>query len=157
LDWLGVRRFSVSTGPRADLDDLIAPFTVERRQALEQAIHAIDERFQDLVATTRNLPREALPGLAGGRVYTGEEAVANKLADGYGTLLTAVKAARARAGAAQPLPIERHPKEKGLLEQLGFAKPQTYAPFPGGARVARWLATLQRKTPTVLAWCNIAP
>jgi len=156
LDWLGVRRFSVTTGPRADLEDLTAPFTAERQHALEQAIHAIDVRFQELVATTRNLPIESMPGLAGGRVYTGEEAVGNKLADGFGTLLTAVKAARARAGIEQPLPIERHPKDKGLLEQLGLGKAQTLA-LPGSVRVTRWLAALHRPTPTVLAWCNIAP
>jgi protease-4 len=157
LDWLGIRSFSVTTGPRADFDSLTAPFTADRAAAIEQLIHAVDERFQGLVASARNLPPETVVGLAGGRVFTGEEAVANHLADGFGTLLTAVKAARARAGQEEPLPIERHPRERGLLDRLGLGRAHTLATMPGGTRAARWVAMLSRPVPTVLAWTNLRP
>ena len=157
MDWLGVRRFSVTTGPRADFDSVTVPFTADRVAAIEQIIHAVDIRFQALVAETRNIPLETVANLAGGRVYTGEEAVANRLADGFGTLLTAVKSARARAGHEQPLPIERHPQERGLLERFGLGKAHTLVALPGGTRAARWIAMLSRPVPTVLAWTNLRP
>ena len=120
LDLLGIHRVGVTTGPRADLFSPTAPFTPDRENALRQVIEDVDQRFQGLVADRRHIPRDRIGGLAGGRVYTGDQAIANGLADSLGTLATAVVAARKRAGIDEKLPIERYPRPKGLLQRLGL-------------------------------------
>ncbi len=121
LDLLGIRRVSVTTGPRADLFSPTAPFTPDRENALRQVIEDVDQRFQGLVATRRKIDPAKMPGLAGGRVFTGDQAIANGLADGLGTLASAVAAARKRAGIEEKLPLERYPRPKGILHRLGLS------------------------------------
>ena len=159
LDLLGIKRFAVSTGPRADLESLTAPFTPERQAALQQVISDVDARFLGLVAETRKLSLERVKELAGGRVYTGPQAVANGLADGFGTLGTAVASARHRAGEDDPLPVERYPEHKGLLQRLGLGGVHVLAGelLPEG--LARQGQRLQRlthqRTLVVQAWANV--
>ena len=163
LDLLGIKRFAVSTGPRADLDSLTAPFTPERSAALQQVISDVDARFQGLVAETRKLPLDRVKELAGGRVFTGPQAVANGLADGFGTLGTAVAAARHRAGEDEPLPVERYPEHKGLFQRLGLGGVRVLASEllpaglarPGQRLVLRLQRLTHQRTPSVQAWANV--
>jgi protease-4 len=154
LGLLGIGHHAVGTGPLAGLDDPLAPFDAARRRALERVIAAVDRRFHQVVSDSRNLPLERVEPLAGGRVWTGEEAVANGLADGFGTLAIAVAHARARAGAEEPLPIERLPRQHGLLSRLGFS--QTRAGLLP-ARLRLWAEAARRRAPTVMAWSNLRP
>jgi protease-4 len=137
LDLLGVHRHSVSTGPRAETMSVTAPFTSERQAALLQVIEDVDRRFQGLVASRRKIDAAKVHDLAGGRVYIGEQAVANGLADGFGTLSTAVAAARKRAGIEETLPLEVYPRERGLLARLGMGGAQTLLPYAFGQQFAR--------------------
>ena len=151
LELLGIHRFGVSTGPRADTMSLTAPFSAEREAALTQVVADVDARFQALVAERRQLEAGKVAELAGGRVFTGEQAVGNGLADGFGTLATAVAAARKRAGIDESLPLERHPKSQGLLGRLGMGGVQAVLP--------RELVRLQRLANTrrlqIMAWANV--
>ncbi|MEX2639033.1 MAG: S49 family peptidase, partial [Balneolales bacterium] len=54
--------------------------------------------FIDKVAEGRNMDSEEVRAIAEGRIWTGEQAVQNGLADGIGGLLTAVSMARDKAG-----------------------------------------------------------
>jgi protease-4 len=121
LDLLGVRRVSVTTAPRAEVFSVTAPFTPDREAAIAQVIADVDQRFQGLVAERRKLTARRTQELAGGRVFTGDQAVANGLADGIGSLADAVSAARKRAGIDAKLPLERYPRPQGLFQRLGFA------------------------------------
>jgi protease IV len=151
LELLGIHRHGVTTGPRADLMSLTAPFSPEREAGLRQVIADVDDRFQALVAERRKIDRSKMPGLAGGRVYTGEQAVGNGLADSFGTLATAVAAARKRAKIDETLPLERYPKDKGLFGRLGFGGVQALLP-PEAAHLQR-LATAKRLQ--VMAWATV--
>lgn len=137
LDLLAIHRHSVSTGPRAETMSVTAPFTPERQAALLQVIQDVDQRFQGLVAARRKIDLAKVHDLAGGRVYIGEQAVDNGLADGFGTLTTAVAAARKRAGIDEALPLEVYPRERGLLSRLGMGGAQTLLPFAFGQQFAR--------------------
>lgn len=151
LDLLGIHRFAVSTGPRGDVMSLTAPFTPEREAALHQVVDDVDQRFQGLVAERRHIELAKVHDLAGGRVYTGEQAVANGLADGYGTLATAVAAARKRAGIEQTLPLERFPKDKGLLSRLGLGGVHVLMP-PAAVRLQR---LAEQRGVHVMAWAAV--
>lgn len=152
LDLLGIHRHSVSTGPRAETMSLTAPFSDERRAALQQIVSDVDVRFQSLVAERRHIPIEKMPGLAGGRVYLGEQAVGNGLADGFGTLTTAVAAARKRAGITELLPLERYPHERGLLARFGMGGAQTLLPYLIGAEAAHLQRLARLRGVQILAW-----
>jgi protease-4 len=153
LEALGVHRYAVSTGPRADLLGL-GPWTDEKEAGLKQVIADVDARFQSLVASRRKLEPAKVADLAGGRVYTGDKAVALGLADGLGTLASAVARARQLAGEGQPLPLERYPREGGLLGRLGLAQ-SSIGPVPASLRL--WLEAARARVPTVLAWSGISP
>jgi protease-4 len=149
---LGVHRHVVATGPRADLMGLGA-WSDEKEAALKAVVVDVDTRFQGLVAARRHLDPAKVVDLAGGRVYTGEQAIALGLADGLGTLTSAVARARKLAGEATALPLERYPRETGLLGRLGLAD-SAIGPVPASLRL--WLAAAQGDAPVVLAWANLA-
>ena len=151
LDLLGIHRFGVTTGPRADLMSLTAPFTPEREAALRQVIDDVDQRFQGLVAERRKIDPAKVHDLAGGRVYTGEEAVGNGLADGFGTLASAVAEARKRAKIDETLPLERYPHGKGLLARLGMGGVQ--ALLPRQAAQLQRLASCRRLQ--IMTWASV--
>jgi protease-4 len=152
LDLLGIHRFGVTTGPRADLMSLTAPFTPEREAALRQVIEDVDQRFQGLVAERRKIDLAKVHDLAGGRVYTGEDAVGNGLADGFGTLATAVAEARKRTKIEESLPLERYPHSKGILARLGMGG-GVQALLPREAARLQRLASCRRLQ--IMAWAPV--
>lgn len=115
-------------------------------------IAEVDDRFRALVAERRRLPAERVAELAQGRVFTGEQAVANSLADGLGTLAAAVARARELAGEAAPLPLERHPRGGGLAARLGLV--DATALVPGATALRAW-SGLARGGPLLLAWDGV--
>lgn len=150
-DLLGVRRHVELAAPHGAL---MSPFgwTAEREAVYRRVIADVDDRFRRLVAQRRNLPRERIDTLAQGRVFTGEQAVAERLADGLGTLASAVARARAFAGEAAPLPLERFPKGSGLAARLGLVDATAFV--PGARRIAVW-ADLARRGALILAWDGV--
>jgi protease-4 len=150
LDLLGVHRHTVTVGERADA---LSPFgwNDAKAAAFLPIIQDVDRRFQGLVAARRRLAPERVAELAGGKVYTGEQAVRNGLCDGFGTLATAVARARELAKEGAPLPLERYPRGSGLAARLGLASTLTTAVAQSlvPRELAIWL-TLRR--PAVLAW-----
>ena len=155
LSMLGIHRHSVSTGPRAETMSVTAPFSAERQAALLQVIQDVDQRFQGLVAARRKIDLAKVHDLAGGRVYIGEQAVANGLADSFGTLTTAVAAARKRAGIEETLPLEVYPRERGLLARFGMDGAQTLLPYALGHEFARLQRLAQMRGVQVQALATV--
>jgi len=153
LDHLGVHRFLVSSGPRGDIFGL-GPWNDEKEAALRAVVSDTDQRFQALVASCRHIPSATVALLAGGRVYDGDDAVKLQLADGFGTLSSAIASARALAHEPEPLPVERYPQRSGLMARLGLA--ETFlGPIPTSLRL--WGEIAQSRLPVVMAWINIRP
>lgn len=147
---LGLRRHVELASPQADL---LHPggWDEAKAGAYRALIADVDARFRALVAERRRLPRERVDQLADGRIFTGEQAVADGLADGLGTLASAVARARDLAGEPAPLPLERFPASSGLAARLGLA--DAAAVLPGAAGALR-LAELARQGPLILAWAG---
>lgn len=82
-------------GERADWMQPTKPLGDEERRVLTELVFYSYEHFLETVANSRKLDKEHLrENLAGGRVWTGAQAIEHKLIDEIGNLQTAVSKAR---------------------------------------------------------------
>lgn len=80
---IGVTMRVIKSADKKDSGSLWRDFTPEERKILQAIIDEMYERFVGLVAENRpELDRDAVLRLADGRIYTGSQALANKLIDG---------------------------------------------------------------------------
>jgi protease-4 len=78
------------------------------------------DQFTRKAAEGRKMPVDKLRQLAGGRVYTGRQALANGLVDELGTLHDAIQSAKQLAGIDKDakVTIERLPEPTNFFESL---------------------------------------
>lgn len=156
---LGINRFQIATNPRAGLYDLDG-FGPEKEAGMRQIIEAVDQRFQGIVAQRRKLSPEKVKELAGGRVFTGSEAITLGLADKLGDLPSAVARARELANHPDPLPLERFPKAGGLAAKLGLSSTSTLTSTVASQvglpkDLVRWVELARTGRPLILCWAPI--
>ncbi|MEO8083562.1 MAG: signal peptide peptidase SppA [Ardenticatenales bacterium] len=95
---------SLSRGGAAGLYDSASGFTEAERGVVFDHIRRIYDVFLARVATSRNLPLEALDAVAGGRVFTGRQALVHGLVDALGGFDDAIDKARALADVGPRVP-----------------------------------------------------
>ncbi|GIX04144.1 MAG: hypothetical protein KatS3mg114_0013 [Planctomycetaceae bacterium] len=117
---LGITHSIVQRGRNAGILSLTTPFTPDERQSMQGLLDEIYRQFTQKAAESRKLELERLLALAGGRIYTGEQARAVGLVDELGTLEDALAHARRAAGLAEDAPWERLdlPQPPSPLESL---------------------------------------
>ena len=117
---LGINWDGVQAGRRANLWSPNAPFTREEWEWLQATLDATYADFTEKVAAGRNLSREQVLAAAGGRIWSGEDALAAGLVDALGGYRKAVDVAREAAGIAEDAAIvlRRYPEERGLFSTL---------------------------------------
>lgn len=120
---LGVAREGVERGARAGLLSASRGLTPGERSALRADLRAVYELFLERVAEGRRMTREAVHGVARGRVWSGRRALAEGLVDGLGGPLEALAEARRRIGlpegrAALVQVLPRAPGYLGLASRL---------------------------------------
>ena len=98
LEKLSIHRDVQTRGKNADIASLARPWTTEERALVEKQVDVVYANFLDRVVEGRALPRAEIEKVAGGRVWTGRQALERKLVDQLGGLGDAVAAARQRAG-----------------------------------------------------------
>jgi protease-4 len=97
-DVLRIHPVMFKRGANADIYDVTTPFTEAQRAQMHAAVaHAYDQ-FVAGVARGRNMDAAAVDAVAGGRVWTGEQALAHGLIDELGDFKAALAKARALAG-----------------------------------------------------------
>jgi protease IV len=116
LDRLKVNPVTVERGAHSNLLDPRRPPTPDELAVLEHQLNVFYDGFKDRVASGRGLRLESLERIAGGRVWTGVEALRRDLVDETGGFREALAKARELAGLSD---------ESGLLAKI--------TP-PGGAR-----------------------
>jgi len=94
----GYNKTLVSRGRWAELLTETRPFTEAERALFAEGATAAYASFRDKAAGCRGMGREAMEGLAQGRVWTGRAALEAGLVDALGGMATAVAAAAAAAG-----------------------------------------------------------
>jgi len=93
-------------GQNADVASLVKPWTAAERAAVERLIDAIYRGFLEKVAAGRKLPLAEVEALAGGRVWTGAQALERRLVDRLGGLAEALALARQQGGLQADEPVE---------------------------------------------------
>jgi len=106
---LGVNVEVYKTAPRADAESIFRPFTDEEKTELKRKVWQFYDVFLQRVSEGRHLTKEQVDAIGQGRVWTGEQAVANKLVDELGGLRQALAYARSLAGLPDHAPIEEFP------------------------------------------------
>jgi protease IV len=120
LNRLKVNPVTVSRGDRSNLLDPRSPPTPDELAVLEHQLNVFYDEFKDRVAFGRGLQPDDLEGIAGGRVWTGAEALRRDLVDETGGFRDALAKARELAGITE---------ESGLLAKI--TPPGGARPVPG--------------------------
>lgn len=84
LDKLGVSAEAIKSGPLKAAPSPLEPLTEEVRAATQAVVDDSYRWFVELVAERRELPLAEAEALADGRIYTGRQALDNKLIDALG-------------------------------------------------------------------------
>jgi protease-4 len=118
LERVGLTTGVVEQGARARMFSARRSFTDEERERLDASLDAVYEDFTSRVAEGRGLSREAVEGVARGRVWTGADARTVGLVDELGGLHDAVRIARERADLPDRAPV-RPARHVGPLARVG--------------------------------------
>jgi protease-4 len=120
LNRLKVNPVTVSRGARSNLVDPRRSPTPDELSVLEHQLDVFYDEFKDRVATGRGLPPDDLESIAGGRVWTGSEALRRNLVDEIGGFRDALAKTRELAEITE--------EESGALAKI---KPPGNRPAPG--------------------------
>jgi protease-4 len=95
---VGITTDVVATTPSGDLGSVFRATTPTERNYIQNSVNSVYETFVSHVAEGRNLSREEVLPIAGGRVWSGIDANKVGLVDGHGGLRKAIELAADRAG-----------------------------------------------------------
>ena len=121
---LGLNEATIKSGRFKDAGNPARALTPAERQLFQAMIMNVYEQFVDDVAKGRKgkLTRAQILKLADGRVYTGRQALNNKLVDSLGGLHEAIQEAAKRGGISGEPDIKNFSASRGLLGGLLGAK-----------------------------------
>lgn len=114
----GITWDAVKTAPYADLETSSRPKTQQELAINQRIVDQIYDRFLEIVAASRKLPKASVAEIAQGRVWSGQEAKKLGLVDEIGGLQQAILAAAELAKLGDNWHIEDAPKQRRLEERL---------------------------------------
>ncbi len=115
---LGITNDGVKTGDYSDIFNVTRSLNDQERQIIQSMVNDGYETFINRVSEGRNLSKEDVLEVAGGRVWTGEQAYERNLVDVLGSFDDAVKIAAEKAGVADDYRLSYYPRPKPFIEQL---------------------------------------
>ncbi len=132
LKTLGVKVEEIKSGVLKANPSLFEPVDEEGRRVMEQMVNEAKQWFVALVAETRGIDPQTVPGLTEGRVYSGREAMGYKLIDAIGGETTAVTWLEETKGITKNLKIvDWKPKDKDSFGWLLSALPGAVVSLTG--------------------------
>lgn len=90
---IGYKSEAIKSGKFKDIGSMTRPMSAEERKLLQAMIDDSYDQFVTAVAQGRKMDPELVKTLADGRIYTGRQALENKLVDKLGDLQDAIDAA----------------------------------------------------------------
>ncbi|WP_296999258.1 MULTISPECIES: signal peptide peptidase SppA [unclassified Thalassospira] len=121
LEKLGVEPLTVKSGPLKAAPNPFEPVDDVAKSAMQGLISDMFDVFVEMVATRRDMSVDTVTTLADGRVYTGQQAVANGLIDEIGGRREALRWLEEEAGVttdAQVVPLEIEYPEDDLMSAV---------------------------------------
>jgi protease-4 len=119
LQKIGVTVDTYKTAPRADAESFFRGFTPDEERELQRKVMQFYDTFLDRVSQGRGMTKEQVDSVGRGRVWTGQQALANHLVDHLGGLRDALAAARAAAYLPDDVPIAEYPPpNESLFDKL---------------------------------------
>lgn len=117
---IGITTETIQRGRNSGIFSSSGKFSDSEREVVLAMMEDIYGQFTAKAAAGRHMPLEKLRDLAGGRVYSGRQALANGLVDQLGTLDDAIDEAKLLAGIEKDteVTIERLPEPTNFLESL---------------------------------------
>jgi protease-4 len=115
LQRLLIHQDTLSRGEHIAIFEPQAPFDKVEREKMWVYIQRVYDMFKQRVADSRRLELEQVEAIAGGRVYTGSQALANGLIDGAGGLTQAFEKARELSDLGVRAPVRFFTPGKGYL------------------------------------------
>ena len=123
---IGVTDTTIKSGKNKDMLNPFRPVDPEQVKLLQDSVDAMHDRFVDLVAEGRSLKKSQLKGLADGRLFTADEALAHQLIDAIGYWDDAMDATAELLGVDDIL-VVTYRSEKSFFDVLANAR----SPLPG--------------------------
>ena len=125
-DLLGITVDIVNTNPSASVGNPFHQITPAEKVYIQNGVDRVYTRFAGLVAEGRHMDYASVDSIGQGRVWTGLQAVENKLADRTGTLNDAIALA-AELSSVQDYRIKSYPEEDTSLGSLFMAMSEATA------------------------------
>jgi protease-4 len=111
---IGYKSEVVKSGEMKDIGAASRPMTDEEKELIQAVIDNVHEQFVEAVRVSRDLPVEKVRKLADGRIYSGEQALAAGLIDGFGNFNDAVMMAAKLADLKEELPELIYPDKNNF-------------------------------------------
>jgi len=115
MDKVGMKSFTLKTGKFKDVGSPTRPMSDQEKAMLQSVIESTHAQFVKAVAEGRNLPEAEVREIADGRIFSGEQALTNKLIDRLGTLQDALAEAGRLGGISGEPGVIKPPKKKSFL------------------------------------------
>lgn len=119
MDTVGVKMEEVKSSPLKASPNGFEPTSPEARAALAALVSDSFDWFKGLVKERRAMSDDEIKLVADGRVFTGRQAIGNKLIDAIGGEKEAIAWLETEKGVAKNLPVRDWKKAPGL-ERLGL-------------------------------------
>ncbi len=117
-DKLGITNEVVNTGEFSDLFTVTRPLSAYEKSIIQMGVEKGYDTFVTKAAAGRDMSLEDLKAVAGGRVWTGEQALANGLVDALGSFQDAVDIAAAVADISDDYKVSYYPPKETFLDQV---------------------------------------
>lgn len=129
---LGITFDEVNTSPSASLGSPFRSLLPAERDYLQQSVNNTYGTFKNRVAAGRNLPEAWVDSIGQGRIWSGTDALQNKLVDKLGNIQDAIACA-ARLAKIKDYTIKEWPEQQSFWEKL-FSKSK-----PSSIRASGWM------------------
>jgi protease-4 len=138
-DWVGVTSHEYKRGKFSDAMNTNRKFSDEERALIEKFMNRVYAEFKGRVTEGRgDKIKGDLEALAGGRVYTGKEALAIGLVDKLGGFADAVKFTAGQADLGSDYELRIYPRPKNLMDILAEALGAKEKENEFSSRTAAW-------------------
>ncbi|MEM6815438.1 MAG: signal peptide peptidase SppA [Bacteroidota bacterium] len=115
---IGITHDVVKTGEYADIYTLTRSLRDVERAIIQRGVDEGYETFTQKAADARGMSLDELNKIAGGRVWSGEQALENGLIDQLGSFSDAIESAVKAAGIEEDYSVTYYPEEKPFIEEF---------------------------------------